>query len=276
MSNPTICILGGTNVAHALARSSHITSTTTLETPFGPSPAIHHGVTEGAPFYHIALHGVSTAESGTAVAESTTLLRTWSALHQLGVTDILGGATAGSINPTYRQGDWVIADDFIDLNMDRKRSIASDILGPEGNRILARYVPAIDPVLNQILFEETQRFATHVQTHLGGVIAQAAGGRFETVAEVKMYQKLGADLVTLNVPTEMAYARQLNMNFASLIGISNPAEGLGSWDWSTLTNLYPQFHTQSISIYLAAVRRIHSLPVRRRVGDSLRLHPEFD
>ena len=110
----------------------------------------------------------------------------------------------------------------------------------------------------------------------GGVIIQAAGGKFETAAEIRMFQRLGGDLVTMNVSTEMAYSRQLNINYASLIAISNPAEGPGAWDRTTLSDLYPRFHAQSIEIYLAAVRRIHHLPERRRIGDTLRVHPESD
>src|ERR1700756_232418 len=83
----TICIVGGTNVAHALASSSHVSASFTIETPFGVSPIIYFGETDGVPFYHITLHG-SPELSG--VAEQDVLLRVWSALHQLGVSDVLG------------------------------------------------------------------------------------------------------------------------------------------------------------------------------------------
>jgi 5'-methylthioadenosine phosphorylase len=270
----SICILGGTNVAHALATSSDVSAAFTLETSLGLSPAIYYGESEGAPFYHVTLHGSSTDKSG--VVEQDSLQTVWGTLHHLGVTDVLGGATAGSINPAYKLGDWVIADDFIDFNIDRQRSIAAKVLGHEAARILPRHIPADDPLLRKILSEETARVAGKQNVHEGGVIVQAAGGRFETAAEIRMFRLLGADLVTMNVPTEMAYARQLNMNYSSLIGISNPAEGLGTWKWQTLSDLYPQFHAQSIEIYLAAVRRIHHLPERRRIGDTLRVHPDFD
>jgi 5'-methylthioinosine phosphorylase len=269
-----ICIVGGTNIAHALTTSGHLSVAFALETPFGLSPAIYFGESEGVPFYHVTLHGSSTGASG--VAEQDALLIVWGALHHLGVSDVLGGATAGSINSAYKLGDWVIADDFIDFNIDRKRSIAAEILGAEAARILPRHVPADDPLLRKILSEETARVAGQENVHEGGVIIQAAGGRFETAAEIRMFQRLGGDLVTMNVPTEMAYARQLNINYASLIAISNPAEGLGPWDWKTLSDLYPRFHAQSVEIYLAAVRRIQDLPKRRRIGDTLRVHPEFD
>jgi 5'-methylthioinosine phosphorylase len=270
----TICIVGGTNVAHALAASPHVSAAFTLETPLGWSPTVYYGEFEGVPFYHITLHGSSTDKSG--VVEQDSLMTVWGTLHHLGVSDVLGGATAGSINSAYKLGDWVIADDFIDFNIDRKRSIAANVLGPEAARILPRYVPAVDPALRKILFEETARVAGKKNVYEGGVIIQAAGGRFETSAEIRMFKQIGGDLVTMNVPTEMAYARQLNINYASLIAISNPAEGLGTWEWKTLRDLYPSLHAQSIDIYLAAVRRIHHLPERRRIGDMLRVHPEFD
>src|ERR1700722_7499605 len=91
----TICIVCGTNGADALGQSSNISDSFTIETPFGASPISYFGETSEVPFYHITLHG-STELSG--VAEQEVLLRVWSALHQLGVSDVLGGATAGSIH----------------------------------------------------------------------------------------------------------------------------------------------------------------------------------
>ena len=270
----SICVLGGTNVGLALAQSDHVQQGFTFETAHGRSPVIYFGEIEGTGFYHIPVHGAADQASGAALAEHDGLLRTWSALHELQVSDILGGATAGAINPAYTLGDWVVPNDFIDFNIDRQRSIAS-ILGPEASQLMPRYIPADDPVLSEILFSAAQKHSPDVRVHAGGVIGQAAGGRFETAAEIRMFQRLGIDLVTLNVASEMAYARQLNINFASLIGISNPAEGLGTWDWSTLTGLYPKFHAESIATYLDAVIRISQLPERRRIGDTLRVHPDF-
>ena len=270
----SICVLGGTNVGLALARSEYVLQAFTFETAHGRSPVIYFGEIEGADFYHIPLHGVADQASGATLAEHKGLMRTWSALHELQVSDILGGATAGAINGGYKVGDWVVPNDFIDFNIDRQRSIAA-LLGPEASQLMPRYIPADDPVLSEILVASGRKHSREVQLHAGGVIGQAAGGRFETAAEIRMFQLLGIDLVTLNVASEMAYARQLNINFASLIGISNPAEGLGVWDWSTLSSLYPKFHAESIAIYLDAVVRISHLPQRRRIGDALRVHPDF-
>ena len=46
----TIRIVGGTNVAHALAISPHVSAAFTLETPLGLSPTIYYGEFKGVPF----------------------------------------------------------------------------------------------------------------------------------------------------------------------------------------------------------------------------------
>jgi Phosphorylase superfamily. len=146
--------------------SAHVSVAFALETPFGLSPTVYFGETEGAAFYHITLHGSATDAAG--VAGQDALLTVWGALRHLGVSDVLGGATAGSINPEYKLDDWVIADDFIDSNIDRKRSIAAEILGAEAARILPRHVPADDPLLRKILGEETARVAGKENVHERG------------------------------------------------------------------------------------------------------------
>lgn len=271
-----ICLLGGTNLAHSLTKTSHIQDSFITPTPFGPSPRIYFGEAHGVPFYHIPLHGLAAdSETGASAAGTEALLRTWSALHQLGVKEILGGATAGAINKNYQVGDYVVSDDFIDFNIDRPRSIATQILGQDAAFIVPRYIPATDPDLDRILISEARQHAPGVSVHAGGICVQAPGGRFETKAEIRAFALLGGDLVTMNVPTEIAYARQLGMNFSSLIAISNPAEGLGEWNWKTLTDLYPVIHAQSTAIYLSALPRVAELAGKPRAGDALRLHPEF-
>ena len=274
----TICVLSGTNIANALTRDPHIKGNFTFQTPFGTSPQIYYGEVEGVAFYHIPLHGsVPVSDTSELATNTQTLLRTWSALHQLGIKEVLGGATAGAINSEFSPGDWVIPHDLIDWNNTRPRSIAKQIMGQQANFIMPRMLPADDPDLHLILVEETQKAAPDSKVFDQGVIAQAAGGRFETAAEIRMMKNAGGDLVTMTVATEMAYARQLGMNYACIVGIVNPAEGLGAWDWNTLTNLYPQFHSQSVEIYLSAIPRIaKELKDKPRAGDALRIHPELE
>lgn len=88
-----------------------------------------------------------------------------------------------------------------------------------------------------------------------------------------MFAQWGGDLVTMNVATEMAYARMMGINYASLVAISNPAEGIGTWDWETLKTVYPRLNPLSLDIVLAAIPRVAAIGDVPRVGDGLRMHP---
>ncbi len=272
-----ICVLGGTNLAMALTRHESIQGSFTIETPYGTSPKIYYGLVAEVPFYHLPMHG-SISESDLSDIESNnrSLLRTWSTLYLLGIKEILGGATAGGINPQYSAGDWIIPHDFIDWNVSRPRSIVKEIMRDEEAFILPRLVPATDPHLDSILTEETIKVAGERRVHAQGVIAQAAGGRFETVSEIRMMQLMGCDLVTMTVASEITYARQLGMNYSCMVGIVNPAEGLGEWTWNNLTELYPKLHTESIQVLLNAIPKVKALQGKPRAADALRIHPDFE
>jgi hypothetical protein len=135
--------------------------------------------------------------------------------------------------------------------------------------------------LRTILSEETRKRIRadsqfdDIDLHEAGVIVQARGGRFETAAEIRMFAQWGGDVVTMNVGTEIAYARMLGMNYACLIAISNPAEGVAPWDFSEMPPLYRRINPLSVEILMAALPRIAGLEGKPRVGDDLVFHPEM-
>lgn len=271
-----ICIVGGTNIASALTRTEYIKGSFVIDTPHGPSPDIYYGEVDGVAFYHILVHGTIGVDRHLLDGETTALLRTWSAMYQLGVTEVLGGATAGSINSAYSNGDWVIPNDFIDWNISRPRSIAYTVMGDEAKWILPRMNPASDPEIDRILYEACCKHAPQVKTWKDAVMGQSSAGRFETVAEVKMMQMHGCDIASHNIATEMAYARQLSMNYGSFNGVVNPAEGMGHFALDMIDDFYPQMHQQSIKIYMDAVPKVAALKGKPRVIDSLVVHPELE
>jgi 5'-methylthioadenosine phosphorylase len=265
-----IAIIGGTFLNDALLKKQGlIKGSFTVKTKVGMSPTIYAAEVGGIPFYYVHAHGEGK------------WVETWAALYDLGVRDAIGGATAGGINPSMKLYDYVVPHDFIDLNVDRPLSIPQVVYHDPKSIPLPRYVPAMDPLLRDILIGETRKAvrATHdyddIQLHEQGVIIQARGGRFETVSEIRMFRQWGADLVTMNVGTEMAYARMLGINYASLVAISNPAEGVGEWNWETIKTVYPRLNPLSLSIVLAAIPRIAAIGDQPRVGDGLRMHPEM-
>ncbi len=265
-----IAVLGGTFLNDViLLQKDLIKKEFTIQTKVGTSPKIYYAEWEGIPFYYVHAHGEGK------------WLETWAALYDLGVQEAIGGATAGGINPKMRVYDYVIPDDFIDMNIDRALSIPHEVYRDPNAIPLPRFTPATDTDIRNILLTETAKalksdpqYKTY-KMHDGGVVVQARGGRFETVAEIKMFAQWGGDVVTMNVPSEMVYARQLGINYAAIIVISNPAEGVGKWDFSLMKELYPKVNPLSLKIVLASLKPIAALQGKPRVSDGLINHPEM-
>ncbi|MEM8491513.1 MAG: hypothetical protein AAF756_11900 [Pseudomonadota bacterium] len=266
----SIAIFGGTFINDALLlRDGVLGEPFTLTTKLGTSPPIYPGSASGVPFYYIDMHG------------SEALQASWVALYDLGVTEVLGGATAGGINPSMMPYDYVVPNDFIDMNIDRPLRFPREIYRDPSNIPLPRVNPAMDPDLRSILIDETRKriradaSLDDIDLHESGVIVQARGGRFESVGEIQMFARWGGDVVTMNVGTEIAYARMLGMNYACLIAISNPAEGVASWDFAEMPPLYQRINPISVDILLAALPRIAALEGKPRAADDQVFHPEM-
>ncbi|MDR7090573.1 phosphorylase family protein [Cellvibrio fibrivorans] len=264
-----IAVLGGTFLNDIIFSSKLIKKEFTIETKLGTSPKIYYAEYEGIPFYYVHAHGEGK------------WLETWVALYDLGVEEAIGGATAGGINPKMGVYDYVIPDDFIDMNVDRALGFPPEIYRDPNAIPLPRFTPAMDTDIRNILLAETKKafssnsdFKKH-KVHDGGVIVQARGGRFESVAEIKAFAQWGGDVVTMNVPSEIVYARQLGINYAAIIVISNPAEGVGKWDFSLMEELYPRINPLSLKIVLASLKPIAALQGKPRVSDGLINHPEM-
>ncbi|WP_445488750.1 phosphorylase family protein [Niallia sp. 03133] len=140
-----IAIIGGTYLKSVMLDSGLLEEKPfIIETPVGRSPEIWNGSSKNIPFYYVHDHG------------SGKFVETWAALYQLGVKEVIGGATAGGINPAMKTRDFVVPNDFIDFNFERPRSLPHAIFNDDG-LILPRYTPATDPYLDEILLSETKR-----------------------------------------------------------------------------------------------------------------------
>jgi len=261
----SIALVGGTFINDEIFNRDLVESKFTVQTDIGESPEIYFARYQGIPFYYVHFHGAGK------------LLPTWAALYDLGVKEVIGGATAGAINPDMKVYDYIIADDFIDMNVDRPLRFPKKVYHDPEHIPLPRFVPAMDDDLRAILLRHTKSALKDKawQVHDKGVIVQAKGGRFETVAEIKMFDILGGDLVTMNVPSEIIYARQLGMNYASLMVVSNPAEGVAPWDFSLMKTLYPQINPVSLDIFLSSLVDIAAIGDKPRSLDGLINHPEL-
>lgn len=133
-----------------------------------------------------------------------------------GCAKILLTCAAGGIHPDYRTGDFVWVTDHINL------------LGDNPLRGIQKE-PFVD--LSQVYadkpFESLREDAAKGGITLHpGVLAALTGPSYETPAEIRMLERLGADLVSMSMVHEAIMAVYLGMEVAGLSFVANRAAGL--------------------------------------------------
>jgi 5'-methylthioadenosine phosphorylase len=256
-----IAVVGGTSFGYPPDFAKGLASdegSFTVETDVGESPPIFRMRYKDVPFYYIQAHGRSPKKDSKITAPSgDEYVKTWVALHQLGVQYALGGATAGAINPDYDFDDFVIADDFILIGNQRPQSVLAAGGIVRDNRFDSFAVPFC-PDLRRLLIDESRK-SYQGRVHPSGVIVQDDPMRFETPAEIRMMRGLGGDMVTHNVVTEAVYARQLGIHFAVLNSVSNPATGLKPYTYEDMQDSVTRIAAGAVPVVLEVIARIPKL-----------------
>ncbi len=141
-------------------------------------------------------------------------------LAALGIRDLLLTNAAGGLNRNFRQGDFMVLSDHINLmgtNPLRGPAIAG----------LPRFVDltrVYDAGLSALLFKAGR--ASGVKLHRGVYLA-VSGPSYETPAEIRAFARLGADAVGMSTVPEAIAARQCGLNVGALSCITNLAAGVG-------------------------------------------------
>ena len=162
------------------------------------------------------------------------------ALHDVGTQAILATAVSGGINPQYKVGELVLIDQFIEFTHGRDHTFFDEEV---------RHTDMSDPYdrdLRQLLLE----IAAYEGVNLvdGGTYVCSNGPRFETAAEIQVYAGFGGDLVGMTGYPEVSLARELNLPYAAIGVVSNPAAGLSDKElsleeiWNVLEYLSDPLH----------------------------------
>lgn len=124
---------------------------------------------------------------------------------------------AGSLSPEMRPGSLALISDHINLNG------PNPLIGDTGDGRFVPMVDAYDPALRAGL----ARAATAEGLSLGeGVYMWFSGPSFETPAEIRMAQVMGADLVGMSTVPEVILARRQGLRVAGLSIVTNMGAGL--------------------------------------------------
>jgi len=142
-------------------------------------------------------------------------------LHALGAKVLFLSNAAGGIRRSYRAGDLMIIEDHINLMSQ------NPLTGPlqEGDDRFPDMSEAYDAQLRKLMREAAPDLSVTVHE---GVYAGLSGPSYETKAEIRMLERLGADAVGMSTVPEVIVARALGMRVAAVSCIANVASGLSS------------------------------------------------
>jgi 5'-methylthioadenosine phosphorylase len=145
------------------------------------------------------------------------------ALRDLGVQKILATAAVGSLSPDFRVGELVLLDQFLDFTKNRSQTFY------EGGQQGVLHVDMTEPycpALRQIILKASEHLGLQVKN--GACYVCTEGPRFETPAEIRMFRRLGGDLVGMTSVPEVVLARELGICYASIGMVTNKAAGIAT------------------------------------------------
>lgn len=143
-------------------------------------------------------------------------------MKELGITHVILTNAAGSVNPNFLPGDFMLLSDHINLTGESPlRGLFGEKLGPQFVDMSEPYVRRINAAILDICKKQKPDLRIHQ-----GVYCGLTGPNYETPAEVKMLGKLGADAVGMSTVPECLVARQAGLKVSGVSCITNLGCGL--------------------------------------------------
>ncbi len=142
-------------------------------------------------------------------------------LKELGADRILATAAVGSLNKDMAPGNFVFPDQYVEFTKNRQCTFF------DGGEMGVAHTDMTEPYCPQIreVFMTAAKKISHT-AHNHGTYVCAEGPRFETPAEIKMYQMFGGDLVGMTAYPEVALARELGLCYGAVAMVTNYAAGI--------------------------------------------------
>jgi purine-nucleoside phosphorylase len=140
-------------------------------------------------------------------------------LHAVGAPVYIASNAAGGVRRTFVPGDLMLVADHINL------MFRNPLIGPteSGDERFPDMSAPYDPALRALMREVAASVKVPLQE---GVYCGLLGPTYETPAEVRMLERLGADAVGMSTVPEVIMARAIGMRAVAVSCITNKAAGL--------------------------------------------------
>jgi 5'-methylthioadenosine phosphorylase len=183
----------------------------TVETDYGlPSAPLVSGRISGVDVVMLPRHGRGHHLCPSQINNRANI----QALKRAGVTHIIATSACGSLRQHINRGDFVILDQFIDFTRFRKISFTESF---ECGIVHASMAFPFDANLSRMLFESSRSLG--FDAHANGCVVTIEGPRFSTVAESRMFQAWGADVINMTTAPEAMLANEAQIPY-SVVALS--------------------------------------------------------
>ncbi len=221
IQSPAAAIVLGSGLGGLAARIGSATRVSYRDIPGFAEPTVEghagellHGTLGGREV--LALAGRFHMYEGHDVAHATFPVRV---VHALGARTLILSNAAGGIRRTFGAGQLMVIADHLNL-MFRNPLIGGVVPGD------VRFPDMSDPY-DPALRRQLHKIANELGIRLEeGVYAGLLGPSYETPAEVRMLERLGADAAGMSTVPEVIVARAMGMRCVAVSCITNPGAGL--------------------------------------------------
>ena len=177
-----------------------------VQTPFGaPSGSYVTGTLRGQRVAFLARHGVGHRFLPSDLNFRANIF----GFKALGVERIISASAVGSLQERYQPLDLVVPDQFLD----RTRGRVDTFFG-RGIVAHAGFARPICPELAATVFDVAT--AAEARVHRGGTYVCIEGPQFSTLAESKLYQAWGMDIIGMTNLQEAKLAREAEICYATI------------------------------------------------------------
>lgn len=182
---------------------------TAVDTEFG-DVVVYRANHEGKELYFLPRHGVKHDR----LAHQINYRGNMMAMSNLGVERVLAMCAVGSLNPEIPVGHFALLDQFVDVTTKRDNTYGKysvDISEPYCPDLRRTFLSAAEDLDTELAPE-----ATYICVD---------GPRYETAAEIQLYQNWGMDVVGMTNATEAALARESGLCYAVITIATDLAAG---------------------------------------------------
>jgi len=194
------------------------------EVPFFPISTVHGhagqlvlGRLQGVPV--VAMRGRVHYYEGYSLSDVSFPVRV---MRRLGARTLIVTNAAGGLNESFQTGDLMVLSDHLNV---MGLAGLNPLRGPDEAELGVRFLDmlhAYDPQLRKLAHEVAQKNGFALQE---GVYAMVGGPTYETMAEIRMLQRVGADAVGMSTIPETIVARHEKMRVLGFSAITDMAVG---------------------------------------------------